>query len=164
MKEILIEYTSMKEEIKDLRRRIEKDRRELERLNRSVVADTVSRGKKGKRSLGTVRIQGTPGSLIRRKEKILDREIAFLQEKEVDLLDKQTQAEEYIQQIEKGELRIMFCLYFIDDLSYPKVALEMNRIFPKRRISYTDENVRKRISRFFENVQQCPDSECYSIN
>ena len=158
-KEILIEYADMKEEIKDLRRRIEKDKKELEKLNRSIVSDTVSCGKKGKKPLGIVKIQGTPDVLIQRKEKILERKIAHLQELEVDLLEKQTRAEEYIQQIEKSELRIMFRLYFIDGLSYPKVAQEMNRIFPKRRVKYTDENIRKRISRFFENVQQCPGSK-----
>lgn len=43
---ILIEYADMKEEIKDLRRRIEKDKRALEKLNKETVIDTVSRGKK----------------------------------------------------------------------------------------------------------------------
>ena len=32
------------------------------------------------------------------------------------------QVEEYIESIEKSELRIIFRLYFLDDLSYPKVA------------------------------------------
>lgn len=43
---ILIEYADMKEEIKDLRRRIEKDKRALEKLNKETVIDTVSRGRK----------------------------------------------------------------------------------------------------------------------
>ena len=54
----------------------------------------------------------------------------------------------------------MFRLYFIDGYSYTAVALRMNQAFPKRKIRYTDENVKKRIQRFFknfENVPQCPD-------
>lgn len=151
-KKILIEYADMKEEIKDLRRRIEKDEREIGKLDKNTAtADTAFCGKKEKRPL--------PAALVQKKERILEREIALLHEMEIDLLEKQTQAEEYIWKIEKSELRIMFRLYFIDNLSYTKVAWEMNRIFPKRKIKYTDENVRKRISRFFENVQSCPGPE-----
>lgn len=162
-KTVLIEYADMKEEIKDLRRRIDKDKRELERLNKLVVTDSVTCGKKGKKPLRTVKIQGRPTRLIERKEKALEKNIALLQELEADLLEKQTQAEEYIQQIEKSELRIMFRSYFIDDMSYPKVAMEMNRIFPKRKVKYTDENVKKRIQRFFQNVPQCPDKKEYHV-
>ena len=46
----------------------------------------------------------------------------------------------------------MFRLYFIDGLSDAKVADRMNQIFPKRKIKYTDENVKKRIQRFFEKI------------
>ena len=55
-----------------------------------------------------------------------------------ELLDLTCKAEEYIESIDKAELRIMFRLYFIDGLSDAKVADQMNRIFPKRRIKYTD--------------------------
>ena len=44
---ILIEYADMKEEIKDLRKRIEQNRKELYRLNGQTVMDSVSCGKKG---------------------------------------------------------------------------------------------------------------------
>ena len=33
----------------------------------------------------------------------------------------------------------------------------MNYMFPKRKKSYSDENVKKRIQRFFQNVPQCPE-------
>ena len=69
------------------------------------------------------------------------------------------QVDEYIETIEKSELRIIFRLYFLDGLSYPKVADHMNQMFPKRCIKYTDENIRKKIQRYFENVLQCPDEK-----
>lgn len=156
-KEILIEYADMKEEIKDLRRRIDNGRRELDRLNKSIVSDSVTCGKKGKKPLRTVKIHGRPTMYIIRKQNALERNIARLENLEIELLELQNQAEEYIEQIEKSELRIMFRFYFIDDLSYPKVAMEMNKLFPKRKIKYTDESVRKKIQRFFQNVPQCPD-------
>lgn len=148
-KTILIEYADAKEEIKDLRRRIEKEERNLENLNKTTVTDSVACGKKGKKPLHTVKIQGRPTHMIELKEKYLKKNINLLRALEADLLEKQTQAEEYIQKIPKSELRIMLRLYFIDDLPYYKVAIEMNRLFPKRKVKYTDENVKKRIQRFF---------------
>lgn len=39
----------------------------------------------------------------------------------------------------------------------------MNNEYPNRKIKYTDENVKKRIQRYFkklENVPQCPEEIC----
>lgn len=159
-KNILIEYADTREEIKDLRIRIEKGMRELDRLNDMVVADTVTCGKKGKRALQVVKIEGVPTEAVKRKRLACERNMELLEDLEADLLEQQTQVEEYIQQIERSELRIMFRLCFIDDLSYPKVAMVMNDIFPKRKVKYTDENIKKRIQRFFDNVPLSPGKEC----
>lgn len=159
-KEILMEYADMKVEVKDLRRRIEKDRSQLWKLENSIVTDSVSRGKKGKKSLGSVKITGKPDGLIERKRQQLKRKIALQEQLEVELLEKQTQAEEFIQTVEKSEMRTMLRFYFIDDLTYAQTAERMNALYPKRRIRYTDENVKKRIQRFFQNVPQCPVQKC----
>lgn len=152
-KSILIEYSDIREEVKDLRRRIEKGRSELERLNKTIVTDSVTCGKKGKKPLHTVKIQGKPSMHIIRKQNSLERNITKLEVLELELLELMNQAEEYIETIEKSELRIMFRLYFIDDLSYMKVAEQMNTMFPRRVIKYTDENIKKKIQRFFS---KCP--------
>lgn len=159
-KGILIEYADMKEEIKDLRKRISADRKELDKLEHTVVTDSVSCGKKGKKPIRTVKIEGKPTMAIRRKKKLLEQRVAKLEALEIELLELTNQVEEYIESIQKSELRMMFRFYFIDNLSYPKVAEQMNRMFPKRRIKYTDENAKKKIQRFFENVPQCPDTKC----
>lgn len=157
-KTILLDYKCMREEIKDLRRRIDKARKELDKLNDMVVTDSVTCGKKGKKPIRTVKIEGRPNGLIERKQKALERNVDRLENLEVELLDLTDRAEKYINSITKSELRIMFRLYFIDDLSYMKVAAKMNDMFPKREIKYTDENIKKRIQRFFKNVPQCPDN------
>lgn len=54
----------------------------------------------------------------------------------------------------------MLRFYFIDDLTYAQTAEKMNALYPKRRIRYTDENVKKRIQRFFQNAPQCPIQKC----
>lgn len=151
-KRILIEYADMKEEIKDLRRRIEEDRRALDKLNKTIVTDSVSCGKKGKKPLRTVKVQGKPTMAIIRKQAAYEKKIAQLELLEIDLLEKQTQVEECIQQIEKSELRIMFRLHYIDNLTWYKVAIQMNQMFPKRRIKYTEDNCKQRHKRFLEKV------------
>lgn len=152
-KNILIEYADMKEEIKDLRRRIEQNKKELSRLNRQIVMDSVSCGKKGKKPLGTVKITGRPVTAISRKESLLNKRIRRLEELEEELLELTIQVDEYIETMEKSELRIIFRLYYIDDLTWYQVALRMNQNFPKRKVKYTEDNCRMRHNRFLEKLE-----------
>lgn len=152
-KNVLIEYADMKEEIKDLRRRIEQNKKELFRLNGQVVMDSVSCGKKGKKPLGTVKITGRPVTAISRKESLLNKRIRRLKELEEGLLELTIQVDEYIETIEKSELRIIFRLYYIDDLTWYQVALRMNQNFPKRKVKYTEDNCRMRHNRFLEKLE-----------
>ncbi|WP_330426458.1 hypothetical protein [Dorea sp. OM07-5] len=152
-KNILIEYADVKEEIKDLRRRIEQNKKELSRLNGQIVMDSVSCGKKGKKPLGTVKIAGRPVTAISRKESLLDKRIRRLEELEEELLELTIQVDEYIEAIEKSELRIIFRLYYIDDLTWYQVALRMNQNFPKRKVKYTEDNCRMRHNRFLEKLE-----------
>lgn len=151
-KKILTEYADMKEEIKDLRRRIAEDQKKIDQLKRTVVSDSVSCGKKGKKPIRTVKIRGFPQREINRRIMLMERKQAKLQMLETDLIEKQLQVEEYIQTIQKSELRTMFRLYYIDNLTWYQVALRMNQIFPKRRIKYTEDNCKQRHKRFLEKV------------
>lgn len=151
-KTILSEYADMKEEIKDLRRRIAEDQKKIDQLKQTVVSDSVSCGKKGKKPIRTVKIKGFPKMEIEHRISLMERRQAKLQMLETDLLEKQLQVEEYIQTIQKSELRIMFRLYYIDNLTWYQVALRMNQIFPKRRVKYTEDNCRIRHNRFLEQV------------
>lgn len=151
-KTILSEYADMKEEIKDLRRRIAEDQKKIDQLKQTVVSDSVSCGKKGKKPIRTVKIKGFPQMEINRRISLLKRRQAKLQMLETDLIEKQLQVEEYIQTIQKSELRTMFRLYYIDNLTWYQVALKMNQIFPKRRIKYTEDSCRIRHNRFLEQV------------
>lgn len=146
---VLVQYCEVMEEIKDLRVRIKKLDKFLE--NPPIVSDTV-RGTRRDGTIGPIKISGIPNPEYYRKRNIRERYRLMLEAKEAELLELTCKAEEYIESIEKPELRIMFRLYFIDGLSDAKVADCMNRIFPKRRIKYTDENVKKRRQRFFEKI------------
>lgn len=159
-KSVLIEYADMKEEIKDLRKRIDADKRELEKLNSTVVVDSVTCGKKGKKPIRTVKIQGKPRMAIIRKKELLKKRVSKLESLEIELLELTNQVEEYIENIPKSELRMIFRMYYIDDLTWYQVAFKMNQAFPKRRIKYTEDNCKQRHKRFldnFENVTPCHD-------
>ena len=159
-KSILSEYVDMKAEIKDLRRRIDEDVKAIERLNKMIVIDSVACGKKGKKPIRTVKVEGIQVGAIERRREAYEKRKALLQEKEISLIEKQVQVEAYISQMEKSELRTMFRFYFVDGMSYPKVSMEMNKLYPKRKKKYTDENVKKKIQRYLKNVPQCPDKKC----
>ena len=152
-KNVLIQYVEMKEEIKDLRRRIHENERELAKLENMIVTDSVTRGKRGKKPLGTVKITGRPTAAIELKQKLLKKRNDRLTALEAELLELTNQAEEYIETIPKSELRIIFRLYYIDDLTWYQVALKMNQKFRKRRIKYTEDNCRMRHNRFLEKLE-----------
>ncbi|MFQ7219453.1 hypothetical protein [Enterocloster sp.] len=156
-KEVLIQYCEMKEEIKDIRRRIQKLDKFLSQPHQ--VSDTV-KGTRRDGTIGSIKVTGYPVPEHYRKMAIRERYKELLEKKETELLELTCQAEEYIESIPKSEMRSMLRFSIIDGLSNAKVAECMNRMFPKRRIKYTDENVKKRIQRFFENVPLCPDEKC----
>ena len=151
-KAILVQYCEMKEEIKDLRRRIQNLDRFLE--NPPLVADVV-KGTRRDGTIGPIKITGIPEPEYIRKQGIRARYRKLLEAKEAELLELTCQVEEYIQSIPKSELRIMFRLYYIDGLTWVQVAHRMNAMFPKRRIKYTEDNCWRRNQRFFENVGSC---------
>lgn len=151
-KAILVQYCEMKEEIKDLRRRIQKLDRFLE--HPPLVADVV-KGTRRDGTIGPIKITGIPEPEYIRKQGIRERYRKLLEAKEAELLELTCRAEEYIESIPKSELRIMFRLYYIDGLTWVQVAHRMNAMFPKRRIKYTEDNCWRRNQRFFENVGSC---------
>lgn len=151
---ILVEYADMIEEIKDLRRRIQDDQRKIDQLSQTIVSDSVTCGKKGKKPLRTVKIKGFPNMEINRRIGLLKKRKAKLMLLESDLLEKQIRVEEYIDGIDKSELRMMFRLYYLDNLTWYQVALQMNQVFPKRRIKYTEDSCRMRNKRYFEKIEE----------
>lgn len=146
-KSILIQYSDMEEEIKDLRRRIQKMSDEINKL--SVVSDSV-KGTRRDGTIGNIKITGYPEPRYWRMKDILEGRQKKLTEAEEKLLELTGEVEKYIDSIEISELRIMFRLYYVDNLTWYQVAMKMNDMFPKRRIKYTEDSCRKRHERFFE--------------
>lgn len=80
-----------------------------------------------------------------------DTQAVRLKKTEVKLLDLACQLEELIQNIDQSELRIMLRLYYLDGLTWKKVAMRMNRMLPGKYISYTEDSCRMRIKRFLRS-------------
>lgn len=151
-KEILVQYCELREEAKDLRRRIEKLDKFLE--HPPIVADVV-RGTRRDGTIGPIKVTGIPEPEYARKQRMRERYKHLLEAKEIELLDMTCRAEEYIESIDKAELRIMFRMYYIDDLTWVQVAHQMNDMFPKRPVKYTEDNCWRKNQRFFKNVGSC---------
>ena len=147
---ILIQYADMKEEIKDLRRRITKLEEQIRRIEEEgAVSDVVKGGMGGTQHFT---IKGFPNREYHHKKSLLMSRKLRLQMKETELLELTGQVEEYINSMESSVLRMMFRFYYLDGLTWAQVAVRMNSHFPKRKIQYTDENCRQKNKRFFEKI------------
>lgn len=147
-KNVLIQYCDMIEEIKDLRKRItDTEKNILKITEEGTVKDTVSGGMGG---IQHFVVEGMPVPELQRKKILLNKRKAMLIEKENELLELTNQAEEYINSIEKSELRMIFRFYYIDGMTWVQVAHKMNQLHPKRRVAYTEDSCRMRNARFFQ--------------
>lgn len=145
---ILIQYSDMKEEIKDLRKRITKLEDQIRRIEEEGAVSDVVKGGMG----GTQHyiIEGFPDREYYRKKSLLMERKARLERKEIELLELTGQVEEYINSIESSELRLMFRYYYLDGLTWGQVAIRMNNHFLKRKIKYSEDSCRMKNTRFFE--------------
>ena len=148
-KKVLIQLCDIRAEIDDLRKRIDN----LDKFlgDPPIVSDVV-KGTRIDGTVGPIKITGIPGPEYANKQKLRKRYRYLMESAEEKLLELTCQAEEYIQNLDKSELRNMFRLYFIDGRSYTQVARCMNSMYPRRRKNYTEEGVRKKIQRFFEKI------------
>lgn len=147
-KSILIQYCDLLEERKDIRKRIDKVKKEINDIEKEgAVFDTVRGGDGG---IQRFCIEGFPHPQYDKKKRILRQYERKLEECDEKIWETTLRAEEYIESVEKSEMRSILRLYIIDNLTAREVADRMNSVYPKRRVKYTDENIKKRIQRFFE--------------
>ena len=153
-KEILIEYCELRQEAADLRLRIERDRDRLSKMQEKgyVVSDTV-RGTRKDGTIGPIKITGFPEPAYEDTKAMLKKRIAKLEIIESDLLAAVNKVDDYIESIPKSELRQIFRLYYLDDLTWAQVAFQMNARYPKKRMKYTEDGCRMKHNRYLEKVK-----------
>ncbi|PPK80634.1 hypothetical protein BXY41_106224 [Lacrimispora xylanisolvens] len=156
-KNILIEYSDALARVKLLREQLQKKEDHLDRLRERgyLVADTVTKGKRGKKPLGTAVIIGYPVPESQRAAKAYERSYVILMDEEQMLLELINQVEEYIAGIDKVEIRNIMTLYYVENMNWVQVAHRMNDLY-KDQVSkgkircYTDSSCRQKHDRFLE--------------
>ena len=151
-KTVLEQYLELKEEIRDLHDRIDRDGRRLERIKKEgMVSDTV-RGSRKDGTIGPIKITGYPVPEVWQVEKMIKKRVAKLGILEDELQEAVSAVDDFIEKIPKSDLRTMFRLRYLDDLTWAQVAVSMNYRFPKRKVKYTEDSCRMRHDRYLEKI------------
>ena len=140
-KEILIQYSDLQEEVKEVRERIDKTEKQIAKIeDEGNVIDSVCGGNGG---IQHFKIEGFPYPEYSRKKTLLYARKATLASLEMELLETLNQVEEFIASVDDSRMRRIITLRFIDNLSWNKVA---DRIGGNN----TEDSVRKAFTRFME--------------
>ena len=140
-KEILIQYSDLQQECKEVREKIEKLERQIAKIEADgAVVDKVRGGLGG---LQSFKIEGFPYPEYSRKETLLYARKATLSELEMELLETLNEVEEFIASISDSHIRRIVNLRVIDGLSWNEVARKIG--------GNTEDSVKKAFYRFMEN-------------
>lgn len=149
---ILEQYSDALARINILKLSMDNIDKKMSKMNKEgyYVADVTNKGKKGKKLLGAVTIRGFPHDeynvLSRRLEKRMDR----LLKEEQKLLELTEKVEEYIAEIENIEIRNIFTLYYVENLTWVQVAHRMNEEYKRK--EYTESSCRQKHDRFLKKI------------
>lgn len=140
-KEILIQYSDLQQECKEVREKIEKLERQIAKIEADgAVVDKVRGGLGG---LQSFKIEGFPYPEYSRKKTLLYARKATLLELEMELLETLNEVEEFIASISDSHIRRIVNLRVIDGLSWNEVARKIG--------GNTEDSVKKAFYRFMEN-------------
>lgn len=119
-KEILIQYSDLQQECKEVREKIEKLEKQIAKIESDgAVVDKVRGGEGG---LQSFKIEGFPYPEYSRKKTLLYARKATLSELEMELLETLNDVEEFIASISDSHIRRIVNLRVVDNLSWNKVA------------------------------------------
>ena len=152
-KNILQQYLHAKARVKYLRTQAEKLRRKTDRLiytDYGIAGDTVSRGKRGKKPLGTVRISGFPVPEYQKTVGQLKRSSKLLKAEELKLGKLAAGAEEFIASISDVEMRDILSFYYIKGMTWVQVAGQMGVLCGVKK--YSADGCRKKHDRFIKSL------------
>ncbi len=125
--------------------RIDKIQKDLEQMNQKgyYETDIVTRGRKGKKPLGSVIVRGFPFEKRENvNEKLILRQMR-LKHLEQEILEAITKVEEFISNIEDIRIRRIFVFRYVDGLNYIQIAHRMHS---------TADGIRMEHSRFLEKL------------
>ena len=139
-KEVLIQYSDLQKECKEVREKIEKLEKQIDRIEKDGnVIDKVRGGDGG---LQSFKIEGFPYPEYSRKKTLLYARKATLSELEMELLETLNEVEEFIASISDSHIRRIVNLRVVDGLSWNEVSRKIG--------GNTEDSVRKAFERFME--------------
>ena len=140
-KEILIQYSDLQEEVKEVRERIDKTEKQIAKIeDEGNVIDSVSGGYGG---IQHFKIEGFPNMEYSRKKTLLYARKATLASLEMELMETLNQVEEFIASLDDSRMRRIINFRFIDKLSWIQVANRLDS-------NSTADGVRMEFNRFME--------------
>lgn len=143
-KEILVQYISLKTEILDLEKLIQKTQKEICRMEgkECQVSDSV-KGTRRDGTYGSIRITGYPYALCEKKREILKKREKKLNDFRGDLLEIVNDVDDYINSLEDSRMRRLIRYKYMDELSWVQVAHRMGH-------KYTADSCRMAVSNFLK--------------
>lgn len=142
-KEVLSQYSDLQEEIKEVRLKIERLERDIDRIeDGEMVIDSVTGGNGGKQHF---KIEGVPFPEYSRKKTLLYARKATLQLLEDDLLEKTNEVEEFIASIDDSRMRRIINFRFLENKSWLQTAYALGG-------KATADSVRMEFERFFKKM------------
>lgn len=94
------------------------------------------------------------GCLSRTKNQRIEvKQHGNLMREEQELLELQTQVEEYITGLDDIEIRNIMTLYYVEDMTWIQVAHGMNRIYQSKSRCYTADSCRCKHDRFLDKLR-----------
>lgn len=141
-KNVLEQYNSIKKEIEDLERRNKKDRKEIKKLEKQIVSDTVT-GSRDDLTIGPIMVKGVAEGWIDEKRERIRARLQKRQQFERKLKRMKKDIEEYIQKIEDSETRRIARYRYIDELEWPQVAVRMGN-------GYSGDACRMKMERYLK--------------
>lgn len=140
-KEILIQYSDLQEEVKEVRERINKTEDQIAKIeDDGNVVDSVCGGNGG---IQHFKIEGFPYPEYSRKKTLLYARKATLASLEMELMETLNQVEEFIASLDDSRMRRIINFRFIDKLSWIQVANRLDS-------NSTADGVRMEFNRFME--------------
>lgn len=154
-KSILIQYSDLQEEIKEVRKKITSLEDKIPKIQKRIdeieagelVKDKVRGGEGGWQNFN---IEGVPFKEYEtRKTDLLTKRLLLNQRKstleilEFDLLQKTNEVEEFIVSVEDSRMRRIINLRFIENLSWSEVAIHIGG-------GNTEDSIKKAFYRFME--------------
>jgi hypothetical protein len=149
LKDILVEYCDLQQEIELLKEEIDKLDKEINAMEEagSVVSDSV-KGTRKDGTYGSIIITGFPYPEYVKKKNLLKKRMRKLEDKEEELHEALNMADDYIAEIPKSRTRTIFKLYYVEGLTWNQVAHKMNQSIKGDK--YTADSCRMVCNRYLE--------------